>query len=230
MPGAPFLLPLRCLLDGEATSKWTCLRRVSAPNSADISGGALGASVAGGHYYGHVVVCELGQRQAVGAGDVIGDLKGGSSSGRVVGREQVARVRSSAILVDLVNRDGQSGTDRDLSDIVCSNGSLDAAEDVDVAIQLRTATDAGGVGADLRITDDGRVLLAGANERAVPCNGRVHRVSDRVARDTCDGQDDTVPPRKRKEGGGNQDDAIHGEGERRRTKDERRKKGKGKKT
>lgn len=118
MPGAPFLLPLRCLLDGEATlkrlvdkyprgtvagklrtSKWTCLRRVSAPNSADISGGALGASVAGGHYYGHVVVCELGQRQAVGAGDVIGDLKGGSSSGRVVGREQVARVRSSACFV-----------------------------------------------------------------------------------------------------------------------------------
>lgn len=78
------------------------------------------------------------------------------------------RVWAGTISVDLVDRDGHLSTGRDLGNSIGGKGVLGVLSNVDVSAKLGTSTLVYDVRGDLGITDDGGILLAGADARAVP--------------------------------------------------------------
>lgn len=84
------------------------------------------------------------------------------------------RVRAGTISVDLVDRDGHLPTGRDLGNSIGGEGVLGVLPNVDVSAKLGTSTLVYDVGGDLGITNDGGILLAGADARAVPCKVALH--------------------------------------------------------
>lgn len=145
----------------------------------------------GRHGNGDVEVLSLGLGETIGAGDVVGDRQLGlsSSTQSVAGRVQVTlsnddqycqttngsrfglahAERASAVCVYLVDRDRQLRASLDLSNSICSESILGVLSDVDVAAQLRSAALIDNVCRDLCVTDQGGILLAGADAGAVPC-------------------------------------------------------------
>lgn len=84
-------------------------------------------------------------------------------------RKMAYCVRTGTISVDLVDRDGHLSTGRDLGDSIGGEGVLGVLPNVDVSAKLGTSTLVHDVRGDLGITDDGGILLAGADGCAVPC-------------------------------------------------------------
>lgn len=78
-------------------------------------------------------------------------------------------VRAGTVSVDLVDRDSHLSTGRDLGNSIGGEGVLGVLPNVDVSAKLSTSTLVYDVRGDLGITDDGGILLAGADARAVPC-------------------------------------------------------------
>lgn len=68
-----------------------------------------------------------------------------------------------------MDRDRHLPAGRDLSNSIGSEGVLGVLSNVDVAAKLGTSTLVDNVGGDLGITDQGGVLLAGADAGAVSC-------------------------------------------------------------
>lgn len=122
-----------------------------------------------------VEVLGLGLREAVHARNVVGDFQGGLTGGTqgVSGRVHVASKGTSAIGVDLVNRDGEFAAGLDLCDLAGGQGVLGVLADVDVAGQLRSSALVNDVGGNLGVSDQRGILLARADARAVSCDGRV---------------------------------------------------------
>lgn len=114
-------------------------------------------------------------REAVHTGNVVGDLQGGLASGAqgVSGGVHVASKGTSAIGVDLVDRDSEFAAGLDLCDLAGGQGVLGVLADVDVARQLRSSALVDHVGGNLGVSDQRGILLARADARAVSCDGRV---------------------------------------------------------
>lgn len=68
-----------------------------------------------------------------------------------------------------MDRDSHLSTGRDLGNSIGGEGVLGVLPNVDVSAKLSTSTLVYDVRGDLGITDDGGVLLAGADAGAVPC-------------------------------------------------------------
>lgn len=83
-------------------------------------------------------------------------------------RDAAYCVGAGAVSVDLVDRDGHLPTGRDLGDGIGGEGVLGVLPNVDVSAKLGAPTLVYDVGGDLGVTDDGGVLLAGADACAVP--------------------------------------------------------------
>lgn len=113
-------------------------------------------------------------RESVGTGDIVLNGQVGSDDTVVAGGDEIALERTSTISIDLVDGDGHTCTSLDLSDSSSGNGIFGVLTDVDVTSQLCTATLIDNVGVNLGITDNGGVLLAGANGCAISGQARVN--------------------------------------------------------
>ena len=91
----------------------------------------------------------------------------------VAGLVKVADVRTSTVGVDLVDGDGELSAGLDLSDLLGSQGVLGVLADIDVATDLSSTARVHDVGSDLGLTNNGSILLAGADRSTVSGNGRV---------------------------------------------------------
>lgn len=69
-----------------------------------------------------------------------------------------------------MDRDREFGPCLDLSDLARGKCVFRILADVDIARELCSTAFVDNVGGDLSVTDDGRVLLAGTNRGAVPCD------------------------------------------------------------
>ena len=89
------------LLNSEASSEGTGNSSVTAADSAHVSGGGTNAVEVVGHSNrdNEILLLDLGQ--AVGTGDVVGNLQGDSEASSVAGLVKVALVRAGTISINL---------------------------------------------------------------------------------------------------------------------------------
>jgi hypothetical protein len=155
-----------------------------------------GAGKLVGHLDGDVEVLGFGLRETVHTGDVVGyaEVLGNYTSVAWVrlvygidrmnrdemkdivltGFVEIACVRTSSISVDLVDCYSHFRAGLDHSDSISSECILGVLSDVDVSAEFGASTFVDDVGCDLRVADDGCVLLTWTDSGAVPCNSIVH--------------------------------------------------------
>lgn len=83
---------------------------------------------------------------------------------------QIARIWSSTISIDLMNRNGHSRSSFDLSHGTAGESIFCFFSDIDISCQFCTTTEVYDVGCDLGITNDSRVLLTWRDSCAITCN------------------------------------------------------------
>lgn len=155
------------LLDGEAPAKGTGDGVVTAADSANVTRRGANAVEVVRHRDLDGEVLLLCVREAVLAGDIVGHLQLGELGGRIAGLVEVALVRTGAVGVDLVDGDGELGALLHLGHAACGQLGFGLLAHIDVAGDFGTAARVDDVLGDFRVTDDGRVLLAGADVCAV---------------------------------------------------------------
>ena len=180
------------LLNSEASSEGTGDSSVTAANSAHVSGRGTDAVEVLGHSNrdNEILLLDLGQ--TVGTGDVVGNLQRDSKAGSVAGQVKVALIGTSAIGVDLVDGDLHDSALGDLGDTLDSELVLSLLADVDVAVDLGTSASVHDVLLDLRVADDGGVLLARRDGGAVTGQGRVDKETLALASVTDSLEEDSV--------------------------------------
>ena len=165
------------LLNSEASSEGAGDSSVTAADSAHVSGrGTDAAEVVGhGNRDNEILLLDLGQ--TVGTGDVVGNLQRDSEAGSVAGLVKVALIGTGAVGVDLVDGDLHDRALGDLGDALDSELVLGLLADIDVAVDLSTSASVHDVLLDLRVADDGGVLLARRDGGAVTGQGGVDEES-----------------------------------------------------
>lgn len=82
--------------------------------------------------------------------------------------------RSSSIRINLMHRNGYGPTSLHLGNLLSSQGILGVLANVDVPLQLCSATLINNVGCDFLIPNQSGILLARADGGAVPWDGLDH--------------------------------------------------------
>ena len=100
----------------------------------------------------------------------------------LTGLVKIANVWAGTIGVDLVDGDCDGGSCLDLGDSSGSNHIFGVLSDIDVTSQLSTSTLVDDVGADFCLSDDGAVLLARVDGRAIPGKGQVNLETNTLRR------------------------------------------------
>ena len=149
------------------TSEWTGLGIVATSDGANIPRRRARAFHVLWHGDGNVEVLGLGRRDAVGAGDVVGDSQILADETRVARLVDIAHIRPGTVGVDLVEGDDDVVSGTDLRHGALGQSDLGVLGDVDVAGQLGAAAFVDDVGLDLGVADDGCVQLARADGGAV---------------------------------------------------------------
>lgn len=155
------------LHDGEATAEGAGEGIVAAADGADVTGGGASAGKVAGHGDGHVEVCLLVLGKTVGTGDVVGHGQVLDVGVGVAGHVDVANIWSGSVGVDLMHGDGELASLGNLGDLSAGDGVLGVLANIDVASEFSTTTLVDDVCLDLSFSDDGCVLLAGADAGAV---------------------------------------------------------------
>jgi hypothetical protein len=189
------------LLDGEAATKRTGDSSVTAADSADVSRGSTNAVELVRHLHVDLEVLLLLLGQTKGTGDIVGDLERRESSLGVASLVHVALERSSTIGIDLVNGDSHHRSRTDGSHATSSQLVLRLLANVNVAVDLGAATGVDNVLRNLRVTDDGGILLARRDGGAVTRNVGVDEETLTGALVTDGGEDGCVRVHSGNEGG-----------------------------
>jgi hypothetical protein len=109
-------------------------------------------------------------REPVHPWDIVRDSQVLADDAGIAGLVEVADVRASPVRVHLVDCDREFGPCLDLSDLAGGKCVFCILADVDVASELCSTALVDDIGRDLGVPDDGGVLLAGTDRRAVSCN------------------------------------------------------------
>jgi len=163
------------LLDGEASTKGTGDSVVAASDSADVSSRSTEAVEVVGHLDVDDKVLLLGLGETERTRDVVGHLQGGEGGDGVASLVHVALEWTGAISVDLVDGDSQHGAARNLGHTASSKLVLGLLADVDVTSDLSPSAGVDDVLLDLRVADDGSILLARRDGCAVASNSRINQ-------------------------------------------------------
>lgn len=155
------------LLDSEAATKGTGDSGVAAADSADVTRGGADAVELVGHGDTDSKVLLLGLRQTVGARDVVGNLELCELGGSVAGLVEITLVGPGTVSVDLMDGDGHDSACLDRSDAASGQLVFSLLADIDVAVDLGASARVDNVLRNLRVADDGRVLLARRDGGAV---------------------------------------------------------------
>lgn len=118
--------------------------------------------------------------ETVDTGDVVGDLER-----RLAGRAQavssgihIASEGTGTVSVDLMDRHGELRAGLDLCNGSGGQGVLSVLAHIDVASNFRPSALVHNVGGNLGIANEGGILLARADARAVPCESGVNLEAD----------------------------------------------------
>lgn len=155
------------LLNWKATTEGAGHGSVAASDSANITRGCTNAVEVIRHLHVDSEVGSLGLREAVCAGNVVGDLKLDEVGCCVAGNVEITLVRAGAISIDLVDGDSELRALLDGRHLVGCDGLLGFTSNIDVAVDLCSAAGVHNVLRDLAISDDGGVLLARADASTV---------------------------------------------------------------
>ena len=153
------------------TSEWTGLSIVATSDGANIPRRGARAFHVLRHGDGDVEVLGLGRRDAVDAGDVVGDGQILADETRVARLVDIAHIRPGTVGVDLVEGDDDVVPGTDLRHGALGESDLSVLGNIDIAGQLGAAAFVDDVGLDLGIANDGCVQLARADGGAVARDG-----------------------------------------------------------
>ena len=196
------------LLHGEASTEGTGDGSVAAADGADVARGGANAVEVIGHLDVDGEALGLGLAQTVLAGHIVGNLELDKARRRIGRDVEIALVGAGTISVDLVDGNSQAGALGNSRDGLSGDGLLGLAANVDVAVDLGAAARVHDVLLDLAVADDGGVLLAGGDTRAVAGEGVIDLEALALARVADGGLDDTVGVDGGKEGGERQDGGL----------------------